>query len=202
MRRVAICVLLMSTLMTAKQQQPTERVIGTAIFLNKSDGVMQPVFPVRIHVSREGDGKIQQRAGSLSCEVRARVRDVGNGLSVIQTVLKCDDGGTYVVTGCGVSGRGKMKRRFRDWHHTKAGETVAELYHWLWAILCFAQFGLTLSYAWLQWSIMVVFNYAPAAQAVFWIYASGAVFGLLAAIWHAAAALCHGHCRRSARRGQ
>lgn len=97
--RVAIAVLLMTTLMTAKQQQPSERVIGTAIFLNKSDGVMQPIFPVRIHVSREDTGKIIQHAGSLSCEVRARVRDVGSGLSVIQTVLKCDDGGTYVVTG-------------------------------------------------------------------------------------------------------
>jgi hypothetical protein len=60
---------------------------------------MQPIFPVKIHVSREGDGKIQQRSGSLSCEVRARIRDVGNGVNVIQTVLKCDDGGTYLVTG-------------------------------------------------------------------------------------------------------
>jgi hypothetical protein len=76
-----------------------EKVIGRAIFLAKSDGTMQPIFPVKIHVSREGDGKIQQRAGSLSCEVRARVRDVGKGVTVIQTVLKCDDGGTYLVTG-------------------------------------------------------------------------------------------------------
>jgi hypothetical protein len=42
---------------------------------------------------------VVQRAGSLSCEVRARTRNAGNGVVVIQTVLKCDDNSTYVVTG-------------------------------------------------------------------------------------------------------
>lgn len=93
----------------------------------------------------------------------------------------------------------RRKRGFRDWHHSKAGEGVAEMAHWLWAILCFAQFGLSLAYAWLQWSIMVLFNYAPAAQATFWIYLSGSIFGILACIWHIAAAVVHGVARRGAR---
>ena len=92
----------------------------------------------------------------------------------------------------------KKKRAagFRDWHHTRNGEIIAETYHWLWAVLCFAQFGLTLSYAWLQWSIMVLFAYAPAAQAVFWIYTSGAIFGILACAWHILAAISHHKARQ------
>lgn len=76
-----------------------EKMVGRAIFIAKSDGTLQPIYPVRIKVSREDSGKITQHAGSLSCEVRARVRDVGKGVTVIQTVLKCDDGATYVVIG-------------------------------------------------------------------------------------------------------
>lgn len=102
MRRVAIVVLLMTTMMTASKQDET--VVGRAIFVSKSDGTLQPIYPVRVRVEREGDGKIVQRAGSLSCEVRARVRDAGRGISVIQTVLRCDDGATYVVTGMIYSG--------------------------------------------------------------------------------------------------
>jgi hypothetical protein len=89
--------------------------------------------------------------------------------------------------------------KFRDWHHSKQGEGVAEMSHYLWAILCFAQFSLSLAYAWLQWSIMVMFNYAPAAQAIFWVYTSGAIFGILASIWHLAAAVVHGRCRKAAK---
>jgi len=81
--------------MTAKND---DKPVGHAIFLTKSDGTLQPVYPVRVKVILES-GKIRQRAGSLSCEVRARTQDSGQGWAVIQTVLRCDDGGTYVVTG-------------------------------------------------------------------------------------------------------
>jgi hypothetical protein len=76
-----------------------EKVVGKAIFLPKSDGTLQPIYPVRVKVTREDSGKVVQHVTSLSCEVRARVRDVGKGVTVIQTVLKCDDGATYVVSG-------------------------------------------------------------------------------------------------------
>ena len=79
--------------------KPDEKPVGRAIFLTKSDGSLQPIFPVRIRVERTDTGKVVQHAGSLSCEVRARQRQAGNEVVIIQTVLKCDDGGTYVVTG-------------------------------------------------------------------------------------------------------
>jgi len=94
----------------------------------------------------------------------------------------------------------KRHANFRSWHHTKAGETVAALWHGLWAIVCLAQGILSVSYAWFCYGI-IRFMDSPAAQALFWLCISSAVFGLGGAIWHLASGLAHNAARR-ARRGR
>lgn len=91
-------------------------------------------------------------------------------------------------------------KRFRDWHHTRAGETVAGLWHAAWAIVCLAQGVLSVAYAWFAWGI-TRFMDSPAAQALFFLCISSAIFGLGGAIWHLLAGLSHNAARR-ARRGK
>lgn len=100
-RRFIATITLALVLCPWAKAKPDEKPVGHVVFVQKSDGTLQPIFPVRIKVSQES-GKITQRAGSLECEVRARVKDVqmgGQPIQVIQTILKCDDGGSYVVVG-------------------------------------------------------------------------------------------------------
>lgn len=89
-------------------------------------------------------------------------------------------------------------KRWRDWHHTKAGETVAGLFHMLWAIVCLAQGTLSVAYAWYWYGINGFLN-SPAAQALFWFSVSSAIFGIGGSLWHLLACLAHNAARRSVR---
>src|SRR5882762_3982372 len=90
----------------------------------------------------------------------------------------------------------KHRVNFRSWHHTRAGETVACLWHTLWAIACLAQGILSVCYGWMAFAF-VRLTASPAAECLFWLCVSSSIFGLGGAIWHVLAAAAH----RAARTG-
>lgn len=92
----------------------------------------------------------------------------------------------------------RRKRGFRDIHHTKAGEVVAATWHGAWAVLSLAQGVLSVSYAWFAWGI-TRFMDSPAAQSLFFLCISTAIFGIGGAVYHLIAALAHGKAARGAK---
>ena len=96
--RHAILALVMFGVITPLNASKDEPV-GKVYFLKKSDGTLQPIYPVRLKVMLES-GKVVEKTTSLACEVRSRQRaDLDSHVVVVQTVLRCEDGGTYVVVG-------------------------------------------------------------------------------------------------------
>jgi hypothetical protein len=83
-------------------------------------------------------------------------------------------------------------------HERHNAETFGMFAHYGWALFSASQGLLSVAFAWAWYGIGRLFD-SPAAQFLFWISVSSAIFGLGGTIWHGYAGREHARARRARR---